>query len=157
MAEITQTLVVDDFDRTQSADETILWAFDGEALRSDLTSENAAEFRAAVEPFLAVARPLGKQKVVSRKSRTKRAPRRAAAVAPVEEMPSYDPFWYRAKRNGAYKEEAAKKAYRTMARTWGEENGFEVGFRISPELVEAFETSRRENGLPVGPAVVGLE
>lgn len=157
MAEITQTFVVDDFDPTQGADETILWAFDGEALRSDLTEANVAALRAAVEPFVAVARKLGKQQVGTGKPRKRRSPRRTAGTAPAAKEPSYDPFWYRAKRNGPSKVESAKKRYRDMARTWGEENGYEVGFRISPELVKAFETSRKENGLPLGPAAVGLE
>lgn len=160
MAEITQTLVVDDFDRTQAADETILWVFDGEALRSDLTSENAEEFRAAIQPFLDTARPLGKQKVVGR-SRTKRTARSvaAAASAPVQtpKAKSFDPHWYRSVRNGPGKVEAAKKRYRDMAREWGEANGFEIGLRVSQEVFDAYQQYRTDHDMPVGPAAVGLE
>ena len=160
MAEITQTLVVDDFDHAQAADETILWVFEGEALRSDLTSENAAEFRAAIQPFLTAAQSLGKQKVVGR-ARAKRAARAVpvavSAPARVPKVESFDPHWYRSIRNGPGKIEAAKKRYRDMAREWGEENGFELGFRVSQEVFDAYEQHRIAEGLPVGPAAVGLE
>ncbi|MGW5741599.1 Lsr2 dimerization domain-containing protein [Amycolatopsis sp. NPDC003861] len=160
MAEITQTLVVDDFDGEQPADETILWVFEDEALRSDLTSENAAAFREAIQPFLAVARSLGKQKVVGRR-RAKRAARAVSAAASVRtrtpNAESFNPHWYRSIRNGPSKIEAAKKRYRDMAREWGEANGFELGFRVSQEVFDAYEQHRIAQGLPVGPAAVGLE
>ncbi|WP_394360748.1 histone-like nucleoid-structuring protein Lsr2 [Amycolatopsis sp. SB7-3] len=159
MAEITQTLVVDDFDKTQAADETLLWVFDGEALRSDLTRENAAELRAAIKPFRDSARSLGKQKVVGR-AKTKRAARSVPATPVPDEEPAaepIDPRWFRSIRNGPVKIEAAKKKYRDMARKWGEQRGFEMGLRVPQEVFDAYHQYRESKGLPVGPASVGLE
>ncbi|MFK0249298.1 histone-like nucleoid-structuring protein Lsr2 [Amycolatopsis azurea] len=159
MAEITQTLVVDDFDRSQSADETILWVFDGEALRSDLTNENAEALRAAIQPFRDAARALGKQKVVGR-TRAKRSAR-SVSTAPIPEAAPeaepFDPGWFRSIRNGPVKIESAKKRYRDMARAWGEKNGYEMGVRVSQEVFDAYQQYREGQGLPVGPASVGLE
>lgn len=157
MAEITQTLIVDDLDRTQAADETILWGFDGEALRSDLTSEHAEELRAAIQPYLDSARRLGKQKIVGR-TRVKRGARSVpAGSAPAPKVESFDPRWFRSIRNGPVKIEAAKKRYRDMARAWGEKNGFEMGGRVPQEVFDAYQQYREGKGLPVGPAAVGLE
>ncbi|MFE0021892.1 Lsr2 family protein [Amycolatopsis sp. NPDC059021] len=153
MAEITQ--VVDDFDSGELADETILWAFDGEAYRSDLTAANAEQLRELLRPFLEAARSLGRHQVAG-KSRSRRTVAARTKSSPAGPREAHDPRWYRAKANEPSRFRLPKKKYRDLAREWAEEQGFEVGFRIPDEVYDAYEAYRRENDLPVGPAAVGL-
>ncbi|MGB4777097.1 histone-like nucleoid-structuring protein Lsr2, partial [Microbacterium sp.] len=53
--------LVDDLDGTVlgvGSGETVLFSLDGTAYEIDLTEENAAALRAALEPYIAAARPV---------------------------------------------------------------------------------------------------
>ena len=48
-----------DFDTKKPADETVKFSFDGNRYETDLTTENANKFRAAIGPYLEKATKLG--------------------------------------------------------------------------------------------------
>ncbi|WP_440446556.1 histone-like nucleoid-structuring protein Lsr2 [Nocardia amamiensis] len=51
--------VVDDFDGTSFAEETVRFAIDGVAYEMDLSAPNAAELRAVLQPWVSHARKVG--------------------------------------------------------------------------------------------------
>ena len=54
--------MLDDFDHTKVADEAIEFVFEGVTYTIDLTAENAAEFRAVMEPWTSAAHDKTKTK-----------------------------------------------------------------------------------------------
>ena len=61
-------VIKDDFDRTQLADRTMQYAWNGTTYEIDLTADHAAEFEALIAPYIAVSRK------AKRKATTKPAP-----------------------------------------------------------------------------------
>jgi hypothetical protein len=61
--------LVDDLDRTSPATETVRFTIDGQPFVIDLTGENAASFRDAVAPWVAIARPDADPTATTKRSR----------------------------------------------------------------------------------------
>ncbi len=59
MATRTVTHKTDDLDGTD-AEVTLSYSFDGQSYEIDLSDKNAAEFREAVEPYIATSRKVGR-------------------------------------------------------------------------------------------------
>ncbi|MEU4413011.1 Lsr2 family protein [Nocardia salmonicida] len=52
--------LVDDIDGTSRADETVTFGIDGVLYQIDVTGPNATKLREAFEPWISLARPLGR-------------------------------------------------------------------------------------------------
>ncbi|AXB41315.1 MULTISPECIES: Lsr2 dimerization domain-containing protein [Amycolatopsis] len=157
-----KVLLVDDFDHETPASETVLFAIDGDAFAADLSDEHAEELREAIAPFRDVATKIGKFKPERRVPTARKngsAPSAKSVPAPADAVPmSNGKPWYKSDRSGTREVERAKKQYRDLAKQWGRENGFDIGSRgiVAEEVYTEYEAYRREKGLPVGPAAVGL-
>lgn len=76
MAQKVQVLLIDDLDGGE-AEETVSFGLDGSTYEIDLSSDNAAKLRAALAPYVEVARrasakrtPRGKQRTTPTKDRS---------------------------------------------------------------------------------------
>ncbi|NTY62087.1 Lsr2 family protein [Mycolicibacterium sphagni] len=63
MAKRVTVRLVDDLDNTRAAAETVPFGIDGQQLEIDLSKAHAAEFRAAMRPWIAVARRTGGRRI----------------------------------------------------------------------------------------------
>jgi Lsr2 len=70
MAKRVTVSVVDDFDGTADADETIEFAIDGVSYEIDLSSKNAKSLRDDLSRWIAVARRVGGRRKVRSATRT---------------------------------------------------------------------------------------
>lgn len=82
--------LVDDLDGTvlePGSGETVLFSVDGTAYEIDLTDENAAALRAALEPFIAAARSVSRAAAASGRGGSARTQKRSGQrdYAPVRE------------------------------------------------------------------------
>ncbi|QIS10489.1 MULTISPECIES: histone-like nucleoid-structuring protein Lsr2 [Nocardia] len=66
MAKKVTVTMVDDFDGTSKADETVHFSIDGVAYEIDLSTKNAGKLRAALEPWADNARRTGRLKTKTR-------------------------------------------------------------------------------------------
>jgi hypothetical protein len=149
-----KVLLFDDLDSDLPADETMTFVFDGQAYAVDLSAPNAKDFREAVEPYRAVARPLGKHKV-SAAPQLKPARPAAAKKTTAPEVPTE---WYKVTPGDSADVKAAKQEYRQRVRTWGNENDLVQGSRgtIPRHVYQAYEEWAAKNDVAIGPASVGL-
>ncbi|WP_460392030.1 histone-like nucleoid-structuring protein Lsr2 [Actinophytocola sediminis] len=143
----------DDLENDQPAEETMPFAFDGEAYVIDLSAANAEAFRSAVAPYRAAARRLGKHKVSA--TAPARPARPAAAKAKSREVPAE---WYKVASDDSAEVRAKKHEYRQRVREWANEHGRLRGKRgtIPREVYRAYEEWAITNGIEIGPASVGL-
>lgn len=121
MAHIEQITLVDDLDGS-NADETIQFTVNNVAYEIDLSQVHAAEFRDALEPYVAAGR---------RSPSDAGQPRRARAAA-ASTMATE-----RRQRNNAI-------------RSWARQNGYPIADRgrIPLEIVDAFEKSAASSTAP---------
>lgn len=63
MAKKVTVTLVDDLDHTRAAAETVPFGIDGQQLEIDLTKSHAADFRAAMRPWIAAARRTGGRRI----------------------------------------------------------------------------------------------
>ncbi|ANG86187.1 MULTISPECIES: histone-like nucleoid-structuring protein Lsr2 [Microbacterium] len=108
--------LVDDLDGTVlevGSGETVLFSLDGIAYEIDLTDENAAAFRAALDPYVSVARSIS----ASRSSAT------GASAS-------------RKRRRGGQQDYSA-------VREWAKQNGHQVSERgrVPASVLEAYEAA----------------
>jgi nucleoid-associated protein Lsr2 len=150
---VQKVLVFDDLDNDQPAEETMPFAFDGEAYVIDLSEANAKAFRDAMEPYRAAARRLGKHKVGAA------PPLKSARSTVVKKKPREVPAeWYKVSPGDTPEMSAKKQEYRKRVRAWGNETGRVRGARgtIPREVYEAYEEWAAENDVETGPTSVGL-
>lgn len=157
-----KVMVFDDLDYDEPADETLPYAFDGEAYVIDLSAANAKAFREALAPFVAVSQRLGKHKITDRKPpsgpRAASRPARGPAGSPVSPA-AVNPEWYRTEPGESKAVAAKKQAYRRRVRTWATDHGgYDIGQRgvISREVYRAYVEWCAENNVVCGPETVGL-
>lgn len=113
-------VLFDDLDNDMPADESIPFALDDVIYRLDLTTANAATFRLMLEPYLKVAKKIGKQKIA------RGMPRAAGHQSPASKPPAKPkvvPKPAETTTNGAKVPARAGKpeddpAYRQQARAW---------------------------------------
>ncbi|NKY50976.1 histone-like nucleoid-structuring protein Lsr2 [Nocardia vermiculata] len=73
MAKKVLVELVDDYDGTSPADETVHFGIDGVTYEIDLTAENAAKLRALFEEWTAPARKVGRKRKGASKTASPRA------------------------------------------------------------------------------------
>lgn len=132
MARETIVRLLDDFDRTQEASETVVIGYRGFLYELDLTDEHARELDAAIDPWITAAH--GKSKWPKRTQVVNgTAPAEPAKAAP---------------RKRATAGLTAKQ--RGEIRQWGRDNGFEVATRgyLKPDLVKAYKKANKVTGKP---------
>ncbi|MFD6268045.1 histone-like nucleoid-structuring protein Lsr2 [Nocardia asteroides] len=112
MARKVVVTLIDDFDGTSVAEETVAFEFDGVAYEIDLSSANAAALRESFDEWIAHARKIG---------RAKNSTRRSEAKAPAKP--------------------AARRNDLSAIRAWASENGHAVSTRgrISADIIAAYE------------------
>ncbi|GAB3451169.1 histone-like nucleoid-structuring protein Lsr2 [Actinophytocola sediminis] len=143
----------DDLENDQPAEETMRFAFDGEAYAIDLSAANAEAFRSAVAPYRGAARRLGKLKVSA--SGPSRSARPAAAKTKPREVPAE---WYKVASGDSAEVKVKKHEYRQRVREWANEHGRLRGKRgtIPRDVYAAYEVWAAENDIETGPVSVGL-
>ena len=82
MAKKVTTSLVDDLDAKTAADETVAFTLDGVAYEIDLSTKNAKELRAALQPWIDAGRRVGGRRRSSMVGASRRAtePRESAAI-----------------------------------------------------------------------------
>lgn len=113
MARKIVVTLIDDFDRTSAADETVSFGIDGMTYEIDLSETNAAELRKAFDQWIPAARRTGRVKG-SRRRRAEPS-KRADTSSPRADMPAI--------------------------RAWAHENGHTVSTRgrIAADIVTAYD------------------
>ncbi|MGY4103495.1 histone-like nucleoid-structuring protein Lsr2 [Nocardia sp. R16R-3T] len=116
MAKKVTVTLVDDFDGTSKADETVEFSLDGVTYQIDLSTKNAGKLREALEPWTDSARRLGRLKY---RSKTKGAGKDFGS--PVDRDQSL------------------------AIREWARKNGHQVSARgrISADVVAAYNAARK--------------
>ncbi|MFD3427303.1 histone-like nucleoid-structuring protein Lsr2 [Nocardia fluminea] len=106
--------LIDDFDGTSEADQTVTFAIDGVAYEIDLSDTNATKLRETFDQWLPYARRIGRAKIP-----TSRIAAKTPASAPT-------------RRNDL-----------TDIRTWASKNGHTVSTRgrISADVIAAYEAA----------------
>ncbi|MGC4989847.1 histone-like nucleoid-structuring protein Lsr2 [Nocardia salmonicida] len=114
MARKVVVTLVDDFDGTSTAADTVTFELDGNSYEIDLSDANAAKLRETFNQWVPYARRIG---------RAKTSTRRAAAKAPADA---------RARRDDL-----------AAIRAWASSNGHTVSTRgrISADVIAAYEAS----------------
>lgn len=79
MAQKVQVLLVDDLDGSE-ADETVSFGIDGSSYEIDLSGDNAAKLRAALEPFVKAARKAPTRRTTRGKQRSAPSRERSAEI-----------------------------------------------------------------------------
>ncbi|MFC9964456.1 Lsr2 family protein [Nocardia ignorata] len=112
MARKVVVTLIDDFDGTSIAEETVTFEIDGTAYEIDLSADNAATLRATFDQWLPYARRTGRIKASLRRSEAK-----ATAEAPL-------------RRNDL-----------NAIRTWANNNGLPVSARgrIAADVITAYD------------------
>lgn len=80
MAKKVTVTLVDDYDGTSKANETVHFSIDGVDYEIDLSTKNAGKLRGAVEPWSDKARKVGRSKRRGGKARTAADGERTAAI-----------------------------------------------------------------------------
>src|SRR6476619_7279297 len=82
MAKKVTTSLVDDLDAKTAADETVAFTLDGVAYEIELSTKNAKELRAALQPWIDAGRRVGGRRRSSMVGASRRAtePRESAAI-----------------------------------------------------------------------------
>jgi hypothetical protein len=113
VAQKVQVVLTDDLDGTE-AEETLVFAWEGNQYEIDLSEKNADKFRKAVAPYLGAARRVGRASANGRKPAARPAP------------------------------PAAERTDLSDVRAWARDNGFQVSDRgrVSGEIKAAFEAAR---------------
>ncbi|PKV76784.1 histone-like nucleoid-structuring protein Lsr2 [Nocardia fluminea] len=114
MARKVVVTLVDDFDGTSVAEETVNFEIDGAAFEIDLSGTNAAKLRETFDQWLPYARRVGRIKSANRRS--------SASPAPGT---------------------SARRSDLAAIRTWAGENGHTVSSRgrISSEVIAAYDSA----------------
>ncbi|MFI1241092.1 Lsr2 family protein [Nocardia salmonicida] len=114
MARKVVVTLIDDFDGTSVAEDTVSFEIDGAAYEIDLSDTNATKLRAAFDQWLPYARRVG---------RIKSAGRRSAAAATTGD--------------------SSRRTDLAAIRAWASENGHTVSSRgrISSEVIAAYEAA----------------
>jgi hypothetical protein len=87
MAQQVIVTMTDDIDGKEAA-ETVTFALDGASYEIDLSEQNAAKLRKALEPFVSNGRRMGKAKGAKRPGNSKAAEVRAWAVSAGVDVPA---------------------------------------------------------------------
>jgi hypothetical protein len=121
MAKRISIEISDDTDGSH-ADQTVPFGLDGVSYEIDLSNANASALRAAIEPYVAVARRIGGRRI-------------KVAVGQPTDCTTQEP-----KANTDY-------TATHDIRAWARQNGYEVADqgRISKVIVEAFHSARRSD------------
>ncbi|SDP85511.1 Lsr2 protein [Actinopolyspora xinjiangensis] len=122
MAQKVTVQLVDDVDGSE-ADSTVEFALDGVSYTIDLSSENAAELRDALAPYVSSARRVGGRK------RSGKANKAAKT---------------RQSNGGSQAQKAADRERNQAIREWARQQGMQVSDRgrIPAEVVEAYDKAQ---------------
>lgn len=159
--------LVDDLDSSRDNVTTMRFVYEDTAYAIELSEHNAAEFHATMQRYADAGRKLGRLKVTLRDDPAPQAARSASsqrtpnAPIPLAVATAVDPDdsqWYRQRPTDATSLRKAKAAYRKAAREFARANGIDVPNRgLAPSHVfDAYDEWCAEQGLPVGPASVGV-
>lgn len=118
MARKVVVTLIDDFDGTSVAEETVNFEIDGLSYEIDLSTANAAKLRSSFDQWLPHARRTGRIKTSGRRSESKLL---TAASTPRKDL--------------------------SAIRAWARDNGHSVSARgrISTEVVDAYERASAKN------------
>ncbi|MFI1236726.1 Lsr2 family protein [Nocardia salmonicida] len=114
MARKVVVTLIDDFDGTSVAEDTVNFEIDGVAYEIDLSDANATKLRDSFDQWLPYARRVGRAKTSGRRS--------SATAAPGK---------------------SARRGHLAAIRTWAGENGHTVSSRgrISAEVIAAYDAA----------------
>jgi hypothetical protein len=155
------TLIIDDIDGTPGAQE-VEFSYAGTTYTIDLSEENRAALRQALNPYIEAATQVGGGRTESSSTRgsaaaakgrpksrakatTKATTKAATKGATKDSSRSATPTRRRATSSRGRKA-AAAGVDPTAVRSWAAENGYEVSprGRVSKQVVEAYESAQRE-------------
>ncbi|SDK89053.1 Lsr2 protein [Actinopolyspora mzabensis] len=122
MAQKVTVQLVDDVDGSE-AESTVEFALDGVSYTIDLSSENAAELRDALAPYLSSARRVGGRKRSGKANKTGKT---------------------RQSNSGSQAPKAADRERNQAIREWARQQGMQVSDRgrIPAEIVEAYDKAQ---------------
>lgn len=163
----TEIRLVDDLDGSRNGVGTARFVWDDVAYAVDLSEDNRAEFDAFLRKHADAGRRLGRFRVTLKDdgaiAPTPVAPKSGhngtvTALAVATAVDGGDAEWYRHKTTDAPDLSKRKATYRRNARDHAKDHGIDVPQRGRTPIAvfRAYDEHCERNGLPVGPASVGI-